>query len=347
MKKRCFCLLIVIVLLTVSVLSVNAAGGGKAESVLLMPRRIIVYNGVEQVMHDADGERVYPLSYDGTTYLPIRAVCNMLGLKVEWSGDTDTVTLLKKAEGGGAQESETVYAASADAVRRTIDAVNTQDWDQFIDLQAEENQQDYRRFAANPSNAEKHTGLFNILSAKIVEIKELPLAAASALTEIDSYQQKYLQVAAYYIGVDYTVYQETEDYFNGVNYELVITVFEDGAWKIAEMSNAPIEILIDKGYGFGSADERIALNRFYLRTDKEETGAEEQTVNALWVPHRIIYYNGIEQVMRSADGERIYPLSYKDTTYLPIRAIGDMLEMNMEWDGETNTVSILEGAAQN
>ena len=168
-------------------ITVNAADNAQTASALLTPQRTILYNGVEQIMHDANGERVYPLSYQDTTYLPIRAVCNMLGLNVEWHGDTDTVSLLKEAENGGAQESETARAASADVIYRTVDAMNAQDWDKLIDLQSKENQQDYRNFMADSGNAEKHAGLFNILSAEIIEMKELPLEVASGLTKIDSF----------------------------------------------------------------------------------------------------------------------------------------------------------------
>ena len=44
-------------------------------------------------MKDANGTVVYPISYNGTTYVPLRAVSNMMGLPVDWNGDTRTVYL--------------------------------------------------------------------------------------------------------------------------------------------------------------------------------------------------------------------------------------------------------------
>ncbi len=58
----------------------------------------IKLDGQEQVMYDAVGTRVYPISYQGTTYVPIRAVSNMLGIDVNWDGTTDTVLLGKTGE---------------------------------------------------------------------------------------------------------------------------------------------------------------------------------------------------------------------------------------------------------
>lgn len=42
---------------------------------------------------DADGAAVAPLIIDGTTYLPVRAVSEALGLRVEWDGEAGAVYL--------------------------------------------------------------------------------------------------------------------------------------------------------------------------------------------------------------------------------------------------------------
>ena len=50
-------------------------------------------DGEEQIMYDGVGNRVYPITYNGTTYVPIRAVSNMLDIDVNWDGATNTVLL--------------------------------------------------------------------------------------------------------------------------------------------------------------------------------------------------------------------------------------------------------------
>ncbi len=42
---------------------------------------------------DANGDPVYPMAVDGTTYLPVRAIAAALGLSVEWDQDTRSVYL--------------------------------------------------------------------------------------------------------------------------------------------------------------------------------------------------------------------------------------------------------------
>ena len=53
----------------------------------------IVLDGVEITPTDASGNVVEPFIADGTTYLPVRAVGNALGLPVDWDGETRTVYL--------------------------------------------------------------------------------------------------------------------------------------------------------------------------------------------------------------------------------------------------------------
>lgn len=53
----------------------------------------ITYNGVEQVFTDANSVPVLPLTYHGTTYLPVRAVAGLVGLRADWDASTETVLL--------------------------------------------------------------------------------------------------------------------------------------------------------------------------------------------------------------------------------------------------------------
>ncbi|TYQ12714.1 UNVERIFIED_CONTAM: copper amine oxidase-like protein [Acetivibrio alkalicellulosi] len=60
----------------------------------ILSREVSVrYQGVVQEMRDGSGNVVYPIMYNGTTYLPIRAVSNMLDLPVDWEASTKTVIL--------------------------------------------------------------------------------------------------------------------------------------------------------------------------------------------------------------------------------------------------------------
>lgn len=53
----------------------------------------LVVDGVEVTPKDANGAVVEPFVYNGTTYLPVRAVGNAIGKQVGWDGTTQTVYL--------------------------------------------------------------------------------------------------------------------------------------------------------------------------------------------------------------------------------------------------------------
>lgn len=53
----------------------------------------ITLNGTQITPTDANGNVVEPFAVNGTTYLPVRAVANALGVDVEWDGKSSTVFL--------------------------------------------------------------------------------------------------------------------------------------------------------------------------------------------------------------------------------------------------------------
>jgi len=55
----------------------------------------IKFDGQTKNMYNANGKQVFPISYEGTTYVPIRAVSGILGVDVDWDGATNTVLLGK------------------------------------------------------------------------------------------------------------------------------------------------------------------------------------------------------------------------------------------------------------
>ena len=98
-RKTFITLAIALALVCGMVIGANAADTLKEISAYLNYGITIKYNGEVQNLTDAGGNRVYPISYNGTTYLPVRAVGNMLGIGVEWDQATQTILLGEKADG--------------------------------------------------------------------------------------------------------------------------------------------------------------------------------------------------------------------------------------------------------
>lgn len=58
----------------------------------------IYVDGVRIEPKDANGNVVEPFTYNGTTYLPVRAIANAIGKDVEWDSNTNSVYLGKKPD---------------------------------------------------------------------------------------------------------------------------------------------------------------------------------------------------------------------------------------------------------
>lgn len=59
----------------------------------LRPDYTIIIDGAERDFYNAAGQQVHPVAYDGTTYLPVRAIGELMGKTVAWDAATNTVTL--------------------------------------------------------------------------------------------------------------------------------------------------------------------------------------------------------------------------------------------------------------
>ncbi len=85
--KRLGALALCAALLCGGVLASNAA---RTIEVQYMDIKLVV-DGVQVTPKDANGTVVEPFIYNGTTYLPVRAVGAALGKEVDWEGNTKTV----------------------------------------------------------------------------------------------------------------------------------------------------------------------------------------------------------------------------------------------------------------
>ncbi|WP_236575682.1 stalk domain-containing protein [Paenibacillus sp. USDA918EY] len=57
------------------------------------------FNGTPVQPRDEKGNAVLPITYNGTTYLPVRAVADVMGIAVSYNPETYTVELGEKSEG--------------------------------------------------------------------------------------------------------------------------------------------------------------------------------------------------------------------------------------------------------
>lgn len=80
----------------------------------LRPDYTIVIDGSQRIFYNAAGEQVHPISYDGTTYLPVRAIGELMGKNVDWKESTKTITLSGVRAAAAAAGTPDVNAQSQD-----------------------------------------------------------------------------------------------------------------------------------------------------------------------------------------------------------------------------------------
>lgn len=74
-------------------LGVGAANVAQRVQADICPHFTVIMDGEKQTFTDANGTEVYPLVYNGTTYLPVRSISNLIGKNVFWDAATSTITL--------------------------------------------------------------------------------------------------------------------------------------------------------------------------------------------------------------------------------------------------------------
>lgn len=93
MKKKSFFAGMLTMLLIVTLVVPAAATVGKVTKELEYRNISVTLDGVKLDLKNAKGEPVEPFMFEGTNYLPVRALAESLGLNVAWNGQTATVVL--------------------------------------------------------------------------------------------------------------------------------------------------------------------------------------------------------------------------------------------------------------
>ena len=98
-------------------LIIGTAGTGLAlqgKGINILQGIKVLFNGEQLIMTDAQGEGVEAFLYEGTTYIPARAVSEAMGAKVSWDQESATVTIqdyneLFRARRVYDKEEDTIY----------------------------------------------------------------------------------------------------------------------------------------------------------------------------------------------------------------------------------------------
>lgn len=93
MKKKLCIVLVVILVFAAGFVTATATTGDSQITATLSRSINISFNGQNQTMTDANGNQVFPIMFEGSTFLPLRAISQLLDVPVDWDAQTRTVLL--------------------------------------------------------------------------------------------------------------------------------------------------------------------------------------------------------------------------------------------------------------
>lgn len=99
------------------------------ESAYLKPDILVMYDFEIQTFKDVNGDTVYPIIYNGSTYLPVRAISKLMEAPIEWDGTLKTIFIdisePEVTEEDGQTSTSAAVSTSSAVNTTTSGAVNT------------------------------------------------------------------------------------------------------------------------------------------------------------------------------------------------------------------------------
>lgn len=185
----------------------------------------------------------------------------------------------------------------------------------------------------------------------------LILAVSSCTIEVSALAQKKIMV---YLKPDVTILLNDEAYiFKDANGQRVYPVIYNGTAylpvrAISSLMKEPIEwengsktVFIGKTLSDPSKKTQISDERAAVpaKIDQEVYGynSDSSMVSAYLMPNALVMYDFVLQTFRDVNNTVVYPINYKGSIFLPIRAVSELMGEPVEWDGNTKTILIGDG----
>ena len=166
---------------------------------------------------------------------------------------------------------------NVDIINNLIDYINNGEFLKIASIYQKDKSSDISKFLSEEENKNNCEGIFNVISARLIECVNIKYEDAKNML----YEEYYETPDVCVIGLDMNVHEDTRYFYNGINYFLITFVKEDGNPKIVEMISIsePGE-LINKGYKF-SDNFSVAINVMNARKDGKFINGYGRTFDSL------------------------------------------------------------------
>jgi hypothetical protein len=139
-------------------------------------------------------------------------------------------------------------------INRMITAINDQNPQEYINCFSKENRELMEQFLTENPNQP----FFKEQSADLLNIRELPKQVGLASGGLVTRDQSLDKTRFFYAEIRFKVNREEKWLYNGINHRLIVLTEEADRWKIAGIIVPSIRVLVESGYGFGTAAEQKA-----------------------------------------------------------------------------------------
>lgn len=169
-------------------------------------------------------------------------------------------------------------------ISELVNAENNHEWEKFSSLWCQESKDYFLSCIRDEEYMKKKKGVFCVESARVVYLEKV---TETAEIEFKDYL-KYDDLEVYLVGIDYTVSEVSEDFFNGVNYRYIYIGKENGQYKVVGRTEASVEELeelnsdyidgkiIWESKDYSDDDARIA---YQIRMDRINDGVVEDSID--------------------------------------------------------------------
>lgn len=107
------------------------------------------------------------------------------------------------------------------------------DWNSFSELYEDSQVNCMKNFLNDTSSIDNHVGVLNVKNADLIECSEISYNEATELLS-----ENYLKDNSrfFVVKANYSTYNNTEYFVNGIQYNLISLIQEDGDWKVCEFA---------------------------------------------------------------------------------------------------------------
>ncbi len=95
----------------------------------------IMYDFEAQQFRDASENRIYPIVYEGSTYLPIRSISGMMKKQIQWDNVTKTITIGDKQEKQEQEAEPSIYTKRLKAELESAIEIYDQATEKIVNVQ--------------------------------------------------------------------------------------------------------------------------------------------------------------------------------------------------------------------